>query len=158
MTYSGPVAEIIFKSGMPDFKVPVIYCISLQYNFRIFWAEKQIKHSLSNLEKLITMRHKSWSSKMHPNTLLRISQLMLSLQFCSFVKSSTWEILLLRGMWPLLQNAWSQIQTASLPTRCVPVHTKTREGDSNSRNWYAFQGLRVMGQQILHNLIWLDLA
>lgn len=158
MTHTGPVAEIILKSGMPDFKVPVIYCISPQYNFCIFRAEKQIKHSPSNLEKLITMRHKSWSSKMHPNTVLQISQLMLSLQLCSFVKSSTWEILLLRGMWPLLQNAWSQIQTASLPTRRVPVHTKTRGGTLIVEIGMLSKGLGVMGQQILYNLIWLDLA
>lgn len=112
----------------------------------------------SNLEKLVTERQKADSRKC-PDTLLQVLPLLLSLQVCSFVKSSTWKILLLvrtvRCVWPLLQNACSQIHTVSLPSRCVSMHIKSRESYSNRLNWDAFQGLRVIGQC---NLTWFDIS
>lgn len=136
------MAEIIFKPIVPDFKqspclISLLLSTASLYNIIVIFSELKNKLSVtpSNLEKMITVRHKSWSKKMFPGTLLQIPPWMLSLQLCSFIKSNAWELLLWAGIvgcaWLLLQNACPQIQTVCLSTRCVSVHMKSRENDSN---------------------------
>lgn len=149
------MAEIISKPECLTSKsllnfFAIAYCISLLHNSCIFWARKHTKYDPFKLGEINNSKLQNLIKENASTPCCRYSTCCFSHRFAILWKVTHEKVCSQNcGMWPLLQNACSQIQTVSLPTRHVSMHMKSREGYSNGLNWDAFQGLKVMGQLIL---------